>query len=481
MTFSMFVHLLGKWMILFSTALLPPLLIAALYRDGEFGFFLTALLLNAGGGLLLSMLGSRNGFQLRLRDGFAVVTALWVVTSLIAAVNLAFSLHISFTDAVFEVVSALTTTGATVLSGLDSMPKSVLFFRQELQWLGGVGVIVSAVALLPMLGVGGMQLIKAETPGPFKSEKLTPRIAHTAMAVWKLYLAITILCALAYWFAGMSLFDAVAHSFSTVSTGGFSTYDASFAQFDSVLIEGICIVFMLVGALNFGVHWAAWRSLSMNEYRRNEEVRVFLGIVLFAIVAVAGGLWLSGEQASLVRALRDSAFTVASVITSTGFVTENFALWPSFLPIFLILISFVGGCGGSTAGGMKVIRIMIVAKAIRQQLFLLTHPRSVKPIRFNGQVVDERSLHGVMGFVAVYVAVVTVSVLLLRALGLDGVSAFSAVATCINNMGPGLGEVATTMQTIPAAAKWILSAVMLLGRLEIFTILVLLTPGFWRG
>jgi trk system potassium uptake protein TrkH len=263
MTFRMFVHMLGLWMVLFSIVLLPCILVAAVYQDGELVFFTDALAINLLAGLLLWQYGDPMTVQLRLRDGFVVVVALWVAASLQAAATLALGLGIAYTDAVFEAVSALTTTGATVLSGLDHMPKSVLFFRQELQWLGGIGVIVSAVALLPMLGIGGMQLMKAETPGPYKSEKLTPRIASTAAVLWKLYLAITIVCALAYWAAGMSLFDAVAHSFATVSTGGFSTYDASFAHFDSPLIEAVAIVFMLVGAINFGVHWLAWRSMSV--------------------------------------------------------------------------------------------------------------------------------------------------------------------------------------------------------------------------
>lgn len=480
MTPTMFIHLLGKWMILFSSTLLPPLLIAALYRDGEFRYFLTAVLVNVAIGVLLWLAGSRQQFQMRLRDGFVVVVALWVATSLMAGINLMFSLHISFTDAVFEAVSALTTTGATVLVGLDHMPESVLFFRQQLQWLGGIGVIVSAVALMPMLGIGGMQLIKAETPGPFKSEKLTPRIAHTAAVLWRLYLAITVACALAYWFAGMSIFDAVAHSFSTVSTGGFSTYDASFGQFDSPLIECIAIVFMLAGAINFGVHWLAWRGLSMDPYWHNEELRAFLGIVLCSVVVVTAGLWLSGDRETLAPALRDAAFTVVSVITSTGFGTDNLAYFPTFLPVFLMLISFVGGCGGSTAGGMKVIRMVVIWKAIRQQLFLLVHPRSMRPIRLNGEIVDPRSLDGVMGFVTVHVLLVTISILILRGLGMDGISSFSAVASAINNLGPALGEVAVNFQPVPAAGKWLLSAVMILGRLEIFTVLVLLTPAFWR-
>jgi trk system potassium uptake protein TrkH len=476
----MFVHMLGLWMVLFSIVLLPCILVAAVYQDGELVFFTDALAINLLAGLLLWQYGDPMTVQLRLRDGFVVVVALWVAASLQAAATLALGLGIAYTDAVFEAVSALTTTGATVLSGLDHMPKSVLFFRQELQWLGGIGVIVSAVALLPMLGIGGMQLMKAETPGPYKSEKLTPRIASTAAVLWKLYLAITIVCALAYWAAGMSLFDAVAHSFATVSTGGFSTYDASFAHFDSPLIEAVAIVFMLVGAINFGVHWLAWRSMSVETYRHNEEVRWFGWIVLFAVVIVTLVLWWSGDRDALGSSLRAAAFTVISVITSTGFGVDDFSTWASILPIFLILISFVGGCGGSTSGGMKVIRIMVVCRAMRQQLFLLTHPRSVRPIRVNGQVIDRRITDGVLGFICVHVVIVVVLTLVNRALGMDGVSAFSGVASSINNLGPALGAVSSSFASAPEASKWIFSAAMLLGRLEIFTVLVLFAPSFWR-
>ena len=477
----MFIHLLGQWMVMFSLVLLLPILIAAYYWDEGLIIFIDALAVNLLAGLLLWQFGDPFTAQLRLRDGFIVVVALWVATSMQAGLTLSFCLDISITDAMFEAVSALTTTGATVLSGLDHMPKSVLFFRQELQWLGGIGVIVSAVALLPMLGIGGMQLMKAETPGPYKSEKLTPRIASTAGVLWKLYLAITIACALAFWAAGMSLFDAVAHSFATVSTGGFSTYDASFAHFDNPLIEAVAIVFMLIGAINFGVHWLAWRSMSMETYRHNEEVRWFGWIVLLAVVTVTLVLWSSGERDALGSSLRAAAFTVVSVITSTGFGVGDFSTWASMVPIFLILISFVGGCGGSTAGGIKVIRIMVVCKAMRQQLFLLTHPRSVRPIRINGQVIDRRIIDGVLGFVCVHVIIVVVLTVVNRALGMDGVSAFSGVASSINNLGPALGTVSSSFATAPEASKWIFSAAMLLGRLEIFTILVLFTPGFWRG
>jgi len=480
MRLMMFIHLLGKWMVIYSSVLLPPIAISAVYADGELKYFLLAFAVSVAIGGSLWLVGDRHPLQLKMRDGFIVVVALWVATSLIGSLHLVFSLGLSLTDAFFEVVSALTTTGATVLTGLDHMPQSVLFFRQELQWLGGIGVVVSAVALLPMLGIGGMQLFKAETPGPFKEEKLTPRISHTAAVLWKVYLAMTVGCALGYWFAGMSLFDAVAHSFSTVSTGGFSTHDASFAYFNNPVIDWVSIVFMMIGASSFGVHWMAWRNLSIEDYWHNEETRAFLLIVLVIVAIVAVELYLHSSHDTVAGAIRYSAFTVVSVITSTGFGTDSFATWPSFLPLFLILISFIGGCGGSTAGGMKVMRIVILGKAIRLELFRLVHPLGVKPLKLHGRSIETRAVDGVMGFVSVYILIFALFVLLMLSLGMNLESAFSAVATCINNLGPALGDVAGNFQAVSAPSKWALAIVMLLGRLEIFTFLVLLSPNFWR-
>ncbi len=468
-------------MILFSSVLLLPIALSAFYHDGELRYFSLALVASLSLGAVLWLAGKREVVSMKTRDGFILVVGLWVATSLISSIHLALSLHLGWTDAFFESVSALTTTGATVMTGLDEMPRSALFFRQELQWLGGIGVVVSAIALLPMLKIGGMQLIKAEVPGPFKEEKLTPRITHTAGVLWKLYLAMTLACALAYWFAGMSAFDAVAHSFSTVSTGGFSTHDASFAYFDNVVIEWIAMAFMLIGATSFGAHWLAWRRLSLAPYQTDEEIRTFIAIVVLLSLVVGAELLIQGNRHTVVEALRAGGFTVVSVITSTGFNIDNFATWPVFLPLLLILISFIGGCGGSTAGGMKVMRLVILGKAIHLQFFSLIHPRAVRPLKLEGRPVETRVVDSVMGFISVYILVFAVFVLIMLAQGMNPLTAFSAVATCINNLGPALGDVATDFQSVSAASKWTLSAVMLTGRLEVFTVLVLLAPTFWRN
>lgn len=474
-------QILGLWTLLFSgSILLPPLAIAALYRDGQTRFFLLALL----GSLLLAVLfhvaGRGPRAPLKKRDGFAVVVLLWFLTCLLGAVYLLGSLDLGPADALFESVSALTTTGATVITGLDHLPPSALFLRQQLQWVGGIGVVISAVALLPLLRIGGTHLFRIEIPGPMKDERLTPRIAHTAVILLLIYLALTVLCALAYWFGGMTGFDAVAHSMTTVSTAGFSTHDASFGYWDSPVLESIAVVFMVLGAINFGVHFAVWRNLSMEPYWRNAEARVFLWIFVGVTVLVATQLYLRGADDSIAEAIRVAGFNVAAVATTTGFATESFAAWPAFLPLLMIVVSFVGGCGGSTAGGMKVLRVVILAKAIGREMFRLVHPSAVRRLKLQGYAVNARDVGAVTAFLAVYVIIFVMFTLVLLAWGLDFETAVGAAASSINNLGPGLGEVASTFQSMPDGVKVACAFVMLLGRLEIFALLVLLSPAFWR-
>jgi trk system potassium uptake protein TrkH len=381
---------------------------------------------------------------------------------------------------VFEAVSAFTTTGATVILELDGLPPSILFWRQELQWLGGIGVIVSGLAILPLLGLGGMQLYRAEVPGPIKDEKLTPRIMQTARALWHIYAGLTVACVLAYWLGGMSLFDAVGHAFSTVSTGGFSTHTAGLAYYDSGFIEAVACVFMLLGAINFGVHYAAFTQVSAAPYARNPEVRLFLWTVAVLIAFSAATLLATGAYQDGPRALRDATFQVISVITSTGFTTADFSTWPLALPVLLMFSSFMGGCAGSTAGGMKVLRFMLLAKQGALELQRIIHPRLQKPLKVGDRVVPESMAAGVWGFFALYLVTFAVLMVVLMTEGMDQVTAFGAVATCINNLGPGLGDVARDFHAVGDTGKLLLSFAMLLGRLEILTVLVLFSPGFWR-
>jgi trk system potassium uptake protein TrkH len=472
-------RIVGFFAMLFSVTLVFPILIALWYGEAEVGHFLIPLLGSMAAGLLLWVSGARHRAELGIRDGFLIVALFWTLLSLLGAWPLMLSARLSLVDALFESASGITTTGATVITGLDALPRSVLFYRQQLQWLGGMGLIVLGVAVIPMLGIGGMQLYRAEAPGPLKEEKLTPRLADTARSLWLIYAALTGACALSYWLAGMTPFDALAHSLSTVSTGGFSTHDASLGFFENPAVEGVAIVFMLLAAINFGVHFAAWHHWDPLSYFKDVEARSFLLFVLCVVVLVGLTLRLEGNYAQLPHSLRDATFEVVSVVTSTGFGTVDFTHWPDFLPMLLIYISFVGGCGGSTAGGIKVMRMLLLVQQGIHEVRRLVHPHAVLPVRFGRRTVSDRLMQGVWGFFAAYLTAFGLLVLLMIHAGLDETSAFSAVATCMNNLGPGLGEVAYNFTSVSEFGKLVAVIAMLMGRLEIFTILVLLSPSFW--
>ena len=356
MQLSVVQRILGLLLMLFSLSMLPPALVGLLYDEQAVIAFIDGFALILVTGLVLWLPVRRVSKDLRLRDGFIVVVMFWGVLGVVGALPLFLSHQpdIGVTDAVFESISGLTTTGATVLSGLDDLPRSILFYRQQLQWMGGMGIIVLAVAILPMLGVGGMQLYRAETPGPVKDTKLTPRITETAKALWYIYLGLTTACALAYWGAGMNLFDAVSHSFSTVAIGGFSTHDASMGYFNSPLIEAVAVVFMLLAGANFGLHFAAWRSLSLGPYAADAEFKTYLGILGVVAIITTSYLYLVSYFSGLGSALHHGIFQTVSIGTTTGFTTSEYHNWPGFLPVLLLFLSFIGGCAGSTGGGMKV-------------------------------------------------------------------------------------------------------------------------------
>ncbi len=467
---------------LFSFTMLPPLFVSWLYDDGVAFPFILGFGLALVVGLLLWLPVKSNRQDLKLRDGFVIVVMFWTVLSLFGALPLFLSIQpdMSITDAVFESVSGLTTTGATVLTGLDSLPESILFYRQQLQWLGGMGIIVLAVAILPMLGVGGMQLYRAETPGPMKDSKLMPRVTETAKALWYVYLGLTVICATAYWAAGMSAFDAISHSFSTVAIGGFSTHDASIGYFNSTTIEMIAVVFMLISGINFSLHFIAWRSLSLRHYFHDPEVKTYLSVLAITTVVVTSYLYFAGVFGNLPDAFFRGIFHVVSIGTTTGYATTDYYHWPVFLPVMLIFVSFIGGCAGSTGGGMKVIRFLLLFKQGFREITRLVHPNARIQVKIGSKPLSETVIKAVWGFFSLYVASVSVMLLGLMALGVDQVTAFSAVAACMNNLGPGLGDVAANYGGLGSPEKWVLCFAMLLGRLEIFTLLVLLTPAFWR-
>ncbi|WP_018882563.1 MULTISPECIES: TrkH family potassium uptake protein [unclassified Thioalkalivibrio] len=475
-------RLLGVLLTLFSLAMLPPAAIGFLYGEATALVFLQAfaLLLLIGGLLWAPLYRMRQ--ELQARDGFILVVLFWLGLGIAGATPLFLdpSLQISFTDAAFESMSGLTTTGATVLTGLDDLPRALLWYRQQLQWMGGMGIIVLAVAILPLLGVGGMQLFKAETPGPIRDNKLTPRIAETARNLWYIYLGLTVACALAYWAAGMDAFDAVAHAFSTVAIGGFSPYDASIGHFDSALIESVAIVFMIIAGMNFALHFLVIHRATVAPYRRDEELRTYLLLLAGASVVVVIFMLATGFASDTTEALRKGLFHVVSIATTTGYATDSFYLWPGFLPVLLIFLSFIGACTGSTGGGMKVVRVLLLMKQGLREIKRLIHPHARITVKVNGKEAPDRVVQAVWGFLAAYVMVFVVMMLLLMVTGLDQVTSFSAVAATLNNLGPGLGEVGANYAGINDFSKWVLVFAMLMGRLEIFTVLVLLSPAFWR-
>lgn len=476
-------RLFGLLLILFSFIMLPPAGISLLYQDDAFWGFVNGALITAVTGLILWFPVRHTRQELRLRDGFLVVVMFWTLLGIFGALPMSIlgPLGLSFTDAVFESASGLTTTGATVIVGLDDLPKSILFYRQLLQWVGGMGIIVLAVAILPMLGVGGMQLYRAETPGPVKDTKLTPRINETAKALWYIYLGLTLACAFLYLLAGMDLFDAIAHSFSTVAIGGFSTHDASIAYFESPAIEWICIVFMFLSGINFGLHFFVVRRMNFRLYLQDEEFRFYLTILISVALIACAFLLGVGIYEGFTDALRYAVFQVVSMGTTTGFATTEFSKWPGVLPVLLIFVSFVGGCAGSTGGGIKVVRFLLLFKQGARELKRLVHPKAHVNVKIGKHPLSDRVQEAVWGFFSAYVAVFSVMLLLLMMAGLDQVTAFSAVAACLNNLGPGLGDVAANYANVNDFVKWVLCFAMLLGRLEIFTLMVLLTPAFWRA
>ena len=472
---------LGLLMMLFSLTMLPPLGISLLYDDGQWQRFANGLVMVMFGGLVVWLPFRRVAGDLRVRDGFLITTLFWVVLSLAGSIPFYLSNNPPYTyiDSLFEAVSGLTTTGATVITGIDSLPESMLWYRQQLQWLGGMGIIVLAVAILPMLGIGGMQLYRAEVPGPVKDNKLTPRIGETAKALWYIYVSLTALCAAAYWAAGMTWFDAIGHSFSTVAIGGFSTHDASIGYFDSALIEMIAVVFMVISGANFALHFMAFRQRSLRAYWQDSEFRFYFSIlVAVSVITVLVLIYTAALSPS--QAISKGIFEVVSIATTTGYGAADFSQWPLMLPFMLFVLAFMGGCAGSTGGGMKVMRVLLIYRQGSREIKRLLHPNAVIPVKLGNRPVSDRVLQAVWGFFSVYMFMFVAMLIILLATGLDQVTAWSAVASAMNNLGPGLGDVAYHYGNINDVAKWVLCFAMLLGRLEVFTLLVLLTPAFWR-
>jgi len=474
-------RVLGVLLMLFSLTLMPPVGVSLWYKDHSYPAFLLAFFITFVTGLALWLPFYNIKQDLRSRDGFLVTALFWSVLGFFGSLPFLFSdspnLHLA--DAVFESLSGLTTTGATVITGLEELPESILYYRQQLQWLGGIGIIVIAVAILPMLGVGGMQLYRTETPGPVKDTKLTPRITETAKALFLIYVYLTVACALGYWAAGMTLFDAIGHSYATVSAGGLSTHDASIGYYNSTAIMGVSIVFMTLAGINHAIHFVAWQDKKIWHYWADPECRFYLYVV-FSTSAVTVGYLIWTSTYGWFDAIWIGTFELISILTTTGFGVADFTIWPAFLPFFLFYTGFMGGCGGSTGGGMKAVRVLLIWKQGMREIARLIHPNAVFAIKLGNMAIPDRVVEAVWGFFAVYVVSFAGMFLILLATGLDFVTSFSAIGACINNIGPGLGEVSTHYGNISDTAKWVLAFAMLLGRLEVFTLLVLFTPMFWK-
>jgi trk system potassium uptake protein TrkH len=476
-------HVFSLVVLLFAACMLVPLAFSLAYADGAVPDYGKAMSVTLLAGALLWAATRRAGRELQVRDGFLLVALVWTVLPAFATLPLMLQLPaLSFTDAYFEAVSGLTASGATVLAGLDRFPPSLNIWRGFMIWLGGMGVIVLAVAILPLLGVGGSQLFKAETPTPMKDTKLTPRIAETAKGLWLVYFALTVACGLAYHWAGMNWLDAVMHAFTTMGLGGFSTHDASFAHWNSPGIEAVAIVFMMIAAINFTTHFLAWHRHSLGAYRVDPEARAFLGVVFASVVGVAAYLTWGGTYPDFGTALRFAAFNVVSVATTTGYANTDFNLWPIFAPLWMLFLSSFASCSGSTGSGIKMIRAQILFKQVFRELLRIIHPRVYNPVKLGGQTVENNVVFAVLAYVFVYVSCVILFTLLLTLSGADVVTAFSAAVASMSNTGPGLARVgpATTYAALSDFQTWICSFAMLLGRLELFTLLVVITPAFWR-
>jgi trk system potassium uptake protein TrkH len=479
--------ILGAIVMAFAATMLVPLGVSLAYGDAALSAYPPAMGITFVSGLLMWLAGRRHRRELQRRDGALLVSFAWTGLPLFSSLPLLLYFRdagtpMSFTDAYFEAMSAFTTTGATVIAGLDALPPSINVWRCFLQWLGGMGILVLAVAILPLLGVGGSQLLRAETSGPMKDTKLTPRITETAKGLWSVYCAMSLVCVAAYWLAGMSMLDAWIHMFTTLSLGGLSSHDMSFAHFQSPLLEWVAVPFMLVASCNFALYFVAVRKRSLRPLWSDPELKGTLLTMIAASLFVAVLLWVKGSYDDPLVALRMAAFNVVSIASTTGFSSADYTKWPIFVPILMLMLSGVATSAGSTGAGIKMARVMILFKQARREMARIAHPHAIHPVMLGDSPVTPPTLFAVLGFMLVYGATILVltMALLLSDLGFD--TAFSAVVASVNNMGPGLNEIgpAGNFAGLSDYQTWVCTVAMLLGRLEMLSFLVLLTPAFWR-
>jgi trk system potassium uptake protein len=476
-------HVLGTLLAFFGVAYIIPVATSFIAGDGKAPLFLLAAAISSGSGLLVRLATRKHSRELKPRDGFLLATLSWVLMSLSASIPLLLAIPgISFTDAYFEAMSGLTTTGSTVLSHLDALPESINIWRHTLHWLGGLGIIVLAVAILPLLGVGGMQLYRAEAPGPVKDEKLTPRITETAKSLWVVYSVMTLAGIIALRSAGMTWFDAICHAMSALSLGGFSTHDASIGYYNSLAIELVMCVLMLAACLNFARHFIALRRLTLQPYRTDPEARAIAIVIGVSVIGITLLLYIHGTYPTFSSTLRHAAFNVISMATTSGFVTEDFEVWPAFAPIWLLFLSGIVCSTGSTGGGIKMFRTLLLSRQAGRELKLLVHPSAMWPVRIGGRPVPDHIGDSVLAFIFLYFMTVATLTFAMLITGLNFDSSFSAIVASINNTGPGLAAVGPShnFSELTDVQTWICTAAMLVGRLEIFSVLVLFTPTFWR-
>jgi len=477
------VNALGAVVGIFALTMLVPLAVAFFADEEVLVAYDTAFLVTAASGACLWLGARRFKRELQPRDGFLLVTVVWTVLPAFAALPLLLHIEdLSFTDAYFEAMSGLTTTGATILSDHDDLPLSVNIWRCLLQWIGGMGIIVLAVAILPLLGVGGSQVFKAETAGPLKETKLTPRIADTAKLLYAIYFGLSVLCLLAYRAAGMTWADAFMHMCTTMGIGGFSSHDASFAFFDSPRLEAVAIVFMTLAGINFALHFSAWRSRSPLVYLHDPEARAFVLVLLLAVASVTAFLVAQDVYPDWVTALRYALFNGVSIVTTTGYANTDYNEWPIFAPVLMLFLAGFATCAGSTGGGVKMIRALILLKQARREFVRILHPRSISPITVGERVIENNVIFAVLAFMLIYGASITWLTFVLLVSGLDVVTAFTAVVACLNNIGPGLNQVGpgSNYAGLNDFETWVCTFAMLIGRLELMSVLVLFTPTFWR-
>ena len=478
MNYYQILKITGIILLIFSFFLLLPIAASMFYEENIIHFIYSFLIIFLFG--LLSYLPNKDQkTQIKVREGFFIVALFWFILSFFGSLPFFMdeSLNLSFVDAVFESTSGWTTTGATIITNIDDLNKPLLLYRQLLQWLGGIGIVVLVLAILPILGVGGMYLYKAESSSPIKDNKLSPRITETAKSLWSVYILLTFACAIMYKFAGMNYFDAVGHSFSTVSIGGFSTHNSSIGFYSNDLIKIICILFMFLSALNFVLHFLFFKNRLLATYTANSEFKTFVSIIiiLFVLIFIFS---LNGKLESISNI--DIIFQVFSFVTTSGFTTSNYSLWPSFIILLIFLSSFIGACAGSAGGGMKVIRLTIALKSIKKQLLRVIHPKAEITIKVNHKKVDDTTVETILSFIILYIAVFFISSILIMVSGHDFVTSFSSAAACINNLGPALGDAYGNYASLNSFSKVLLSLIMIVGRLEIYTFIILITRYFWK-